>query len=131
MNAKLSRFLAIKVQAMVYYTAKIAITVLLVIVISEISKRSTLMGGILASVPLVSVLAMVWLYVDTRDVQKVAALSTSIFWLLIPSLALFLVLPVMLKKGINFSMSMGVALVVTVACYFVMIGILGKFGVKL
>ena len=131
MNAKLSRFLAIKVQAMIYYTAKIAITVLLVIVISEISKRSTLMGGILASVPLVSVLAMVWLYVDTRDVQKVAALSTSIFWLLIPSLALFLVLPVMLKKGINFSMSMGVALVVTVACYLVMISILGKFGVKL
>ncbi len=116
---------------MIYYITKIAITVALVIVISEISKRSTLIGGILASVPLVSVLAMVWLYVDTRDVQKVAVLSTSIFWLVIPSLALFLVLPVMLKKGVNFPISMGVALSVTVVCYFVMIGILGKLGVKL
>ena len=62
--------------------------------------------------PLVSVLAMIWLYMDIRDVQKVAALSTSIFWLVIPSLALFLVLPVMLKKGINVSVSISVALTV-------------------
>ena len=68
---------------MIYYIAKISITVLLIIAISEISKRSTLIGAILASVPLVSVLAIIWLYVDTNDVQKVAALSTSIFsgWL--------------------------------------------------
>ena len=116
---------------MIYYIAKISITVLLVIAISEISKRSTLIGAILASVPLVSVLAMVWLYVDTRDVQKVAALSTGIFWLVIPSLALFLVLPAMLKKDINFYISMGVALIVTVICYFIMLGILGKLGIKL
>ena len=64
---------------MIYYITKIAITVVLVIAIAEISKRSTLIGGILASVPLVSVLAMLWLYVDTRDVEKVAALSTNVF----------------------------------------------------
>ena len=116
---------------MIYYIVKISITVLLVIAISEISKRSTLIGAILASVPLVSVLAMVWLYVDTRDVQKVAALSTSIFWLVIPSLALFLVLPVMLKKDINFYICMGVALIATVICYFIMLVILGKLGIKL
>lgn len=116
---------------MIYYITKIAITVVLVVAISEISKRSTLLGGILASVPLVSVLAMVWLYVDTKDVEKVAGLSFSVFWLVIPSLALFLVLPVMLKKGINFPMSMGLALAVTVVFYFAMIGILGKLGVKL
>jgi len=104
--------MAVEVKIMIYYLSKIAITVLLVIAIAEISKRSTLMGGILASVPLVSVLAMIWLYMDIRDVQKVAALSTSIFWLVIPSLALFLVLPVMLKKGINVSVSIGVALTV-------------------
>ena len=123
--------MAVEVKIMIYYLTKIAITVLLVIAIAEISKRSTLMGGILASVPLVSVLAMIWLYMDTRDVQKVAALSTSVFWLVIPSLALFLVLPIMLKKGINVSVSIGVALTVTVACYFGMISILGKLGIKL
>ena len=123
--------MAVEVKIMIYYLSKIAITVLLVIAIAEISKRSTLMGGILASVPLVSVLAMIWLYMDIRDVQKVAALSTSVFWLVIPSLALFLVLPIMLKKGINVSVSISVALTVTVACYFGMTGILVKFGVKL
>jgi len=82
-------------------------------------------------VPLVSVLAMIWLYMDTRDVQKVTALPTSIFWLVIPSLALFLVLPVMLKKGINVSVNILLAPTVTVACYFGMTGILVKFGVKL
>ena len=81
--------------------------------------------------PLVSVLAMIWLYMDTRDVQKVTELPTSIFWLVIPSLALFLVLPVMLKKGINVSVNISLALTVTVACYFGMTGILGKLEVKL
>lgn len=116
---------------MIYYIAKISITVLLIIAIAEISKRSTLISAILASVPLVSVLAMIWLYVDTKDVQKVAALSTNIFWLVIPSLALFLVLPVMLKKDINFYISMSVAIIVTIICYFIMLGILGKLGIKL
>ncbi len=81
--------------------------------------------------PLVSVLAMIWLYMDTRDVQKVTALPASIFWLVIPSLTLFLVLPVMLKKGINVSVNISLALTVTVACYFGMTGILGELGVKL
>ena len=116
---------------MLYYLAKITITVLLVVAISEISKRSTLIGATLASVPLVSVLAMLWLYIDTRDVQKVAALSSSIFWLVIPSLALFLVLSAMLKKEFSFYISMGTALAVTTTCYFLMIGILGKWGIKL
>lgn len=55
---------------MVYYIFKIVITTILIVVISEISKRSSLMGSVLASIPLVSVLAMVWLYVDTKDIEK-------------------------------------------------------------
>ena len=116
---------------MPYYIIKIAISVFLIVVISEIAKRSTLLGGILASVPLVSVLAMIWLYVETRDVERVALLSTSVFWLVIPSLALFLVLPVLLKKGLHFYISLGVSLTVTVLCYFIMIAILHKLGIRL
>ncbi|MCG2635249.1 MAG: DUF3147 family protein [Gammaproteobacteria bacterium] len=116
---------------MIYYIAKISTTLVLIIAIAEISKRSTFLGAVLASLPLVSVLAMVWLYVDTRDVQKVAALSSSIFWLVIPSLTLFLVLSVMLKKGINFYISMGTGLVTTLVCYLILIEILGKTGIRL
>lgn len=116
---------------MTYYVVKIAVTTILIVAISEVAKRSSLVGAILASLPLVSVLAMFWLYVDTRDVAKVSALSSSVFWLVLPSLALFLALPLLLKQGLNFYLSMGVSIGVTVVCYFLMISALNHYGVKL
>ncbi|NCN43973.1 MAG: hypothetical protein COZ36_10320 [Piscirickettsiaceae bacterium CG_4_10_14_3_um_filter_44_349] len=116
---------------MSYYLIKIAVTTLLVVAISEIAKRSSLIGAILASVPLVSVLAMIWLYIDTKDVEKVTALASSVFWLVLPSLALFLVLPPLLKMGLNFYLSLGVSVAVTVVCYFVMVSVLNQYDVKL
>ena len=116
---------------MAYYLAKIIVTSVLIVAISEISKRSTLAGAILASIPLVSVLAMLWLYLDTRDVTKISALATSIFWLVLPSLALFVSLPLLLKHGMNFYLSLGVSIALTAVCYFLMISVLENFGVKL
>lgn len=114
-----------------FYLTKIAVTTLLVVVISEIAKRSSFAGALLASVPLISVLAMLWLYVDTKDVDKVSALATSVFWLVLPSLVLFLTLPIMLKQGVNFYMSLAVAIAVTVGCYFLIVQVLNYFGIKL
>ncbi len=116
---------------MAYYLAKIAITTILIVAISEIAKRSTLVGAILASIPLVSVLAMLWLYLETKDVDQVGSLATSVFWLVLPSLALFVSLPLLLKQGLNFYLSMGVSIAITVACYFLLLALLGYFGVKL
>ena len=116
---------------MAYYLIKIAITTILIVLISEIAKRSSLGGAILASIPLVSVLAMVWLYIDTKDVAKVSDLATSVFWLVIPSLALFVTLPLLLKQGMNFYPSIGISIGVTIACYFLMVSVLNYYGVKL
>ena len=116
---------------MSYYLLKVAVTTVLIVAISEITKRSSLVGAILASVPLVSVLAMLWLYIDTKDVHKVSALASSVFWLVLPSLALFLVLPQMLKHGVNFYLSLGISVAITVACYFLMVSALNHYGVKL
>ena len=116
---------------MTYYVIKIALTTILIVAISEVAKRSSLVGAILASVPLVSVLAMFWLYIDTRDVARVSSLSSSVFWLVLPSLALFLALPLLLKQGLNFYLSMGVSIGITVVCYFLMISALNHYGVKL
>lgn len=116
---------------MTYTLVKIVITTALIVAIAEISKRSTLVGAILASVPLISVLAMFWLYVDTKDITRVSSLSTSVFWLVIPSLALFVTLPLLLKQGLNFYLSMGISIGVTVGCYFLMIFVLQHFGVRL
>jgi len=114
-----------------YYLIKLAVTTILIVVISEIAKRSSFLGALLASIPLVSVLAMIWLYVDTGDTAKVSALATSVFWLVIPSLALFIALPILLKFGINFYLSMGISIAITGMCYWGMTLILNHYGVQL
>ena len=114
-----------------YYLAKIAITTILIVVISEIATKSSFVAALLASIPLVSVLAMLWLYIDTKDPAKVSELATSVFWLLIPSLALFISLPIFLKNGINFYVSLSTSISITVICYWGMITILNHYGIKL
>lgn len=114
-----------------YYLLKIAITTLLIVAISEISKRSTFVGALLASIPLVSVLAILWLYIDTKDIEKISNLSTSVFWLVLPSLVLFIVLPVLLKFGWGFYLSLGTSIVATIFSYFVMVFVLKQFGITL
>lgn len=80
---------------------------------------------------MVSVLAMLWLYIDTKDIDKVSALSTSVFWLVLPSLALFVALPLLLKQGLNFYVSIGMAIGITVGTYWLMVTLLNHYGVKL
>ena len=116
---------------MAYLALKIIITSVIVVLISEIAKQSSFLGSILASVPIVSVLAMTWLYIETKDVLKVIDLSRGIFWLVIPSLTLFLVLPVLLKYGINFYASLFISIATTVVSYYLLILGLNQFGVKL
>ena len=113
-----------------YYVVKLIITAALVVAISELSKRSTLAGSILASVPIVSVLAMIWLYTDTRDVAQVAALSRSVFWLVLPSLALFLLLPSLLERGYGFFASLAVSISATILVYLAAIALGRHLGLK-
>lgn len=116
---------------MVYYLVKVAISALLIVAIAEISKRSSLLGALLASIPLVSVLAIIWLYIDTRDGDRVAALASGIFWLVLPSLVLFLALPLLLRQGVNFYLSMGLSVLLTVGCYWAMLGLLKQIGIEI
>jgi hypothetical protein len=115
----------------VYTLAKLVITAVLVVLVSEIAKRSTLAGGVLASLPLVSVLAMVWLYVDTGDAQRVSQLASSVFWLVLPSLLLFLLLPRLIALGLPFYPSLLVAAAVTAAGYLGLVAALRRLGVQL
>jgi len=114
-----------------YYIIKIVVTTVLIVAISEIAKRSSFVGALLASVPLISVLAMIWLYIDTKDVAKVSALATSVFWLVLPSLALFVTLPLLLKLGLHFYISISISIMFTVGCYWLMFAILNHYEIKL
>lgn len=110
----------------VYYLVKLVISAALIVGVSEVSKRSSLFGGLLASLPLVSFLGMIWLYVDTRDVEKVSALSRDVFWLVLPSLALFALLPWLLKR-MSFAPSLGLATCGMFLAYAIMLGLL-RYG---
>ena len=103
----------------------------IIVIVSEIAKQNTLIGGLIASIPLVSVMAMVWLYIDTKDIENINALSKSILWMVVPSLALFISLPVLLKSGVNFYISMGISILFTLGCYWLTIAALAKFGIQL
>ena len=108
---------------------KVALTALVVVAVSEAGKRSAIAGAVLASLPLTSLLAFVWLYSETGDVQKIAALSHGIFWLVLASLPFFLILPALLNAGWGFWASMGVASGSAVIAYLGMTCCLSRIGV--
>ena len=116
---------------MIQIIIKILLSSGIIVLVSEIAKKNSFLGGLIASIPLVSILAMIWLYLDTKNVETVSALSTSILWLVIPSLALFISSPILLKSGIDFYMSLGISILITMGCYWVTILLLGKMGIKL
>jgi hypothetical protein len=116
---------------MTQYIIKVFLSAVLIVAVAEISKRSSFLGGLLASLPLVSFLALIWLYLDTKDTAKVARLSASIFWLVLPSLVFFVALPSLLKLKMNFYACFGMATALMLGCYGVMLVALKKFGVNL
>jgi hypothetical protein len=113
------------------YALKVALSAAVIVAVAELAKRSSVAGALLASLPLTSILAFVWLYADTGNSEKVAALSVSIFWLVLPSLALFLVLPWLLRHGWAFWPGLAAAAGATVVAYLVMLGVLPRLGIEL
>ena len=113
-----------------YLVIKTIVTALVIVAISEIARRSSLFAGILASIPLTSVLAMTWLYFDTRNVKSVIELSNSVLLLIPPSIIFFLTFPFLLKK-IDFLISLAISILLTAITYWIYISLLTKFGVKL
>ena len=89
----------------------------LIVGASEIAKKNDVLGAFLASLPLISVFAMIWLYNDTGDTEQIATFSKDIFWLVIPSLVLFITLPVFLQKGMEFWPALGISIILTVLAY--------------
>lgn len=115
---------------MAYYITKIVITALLIVLISEISKRSSLIGAILAAIPLVSILAMTWMYIDTNNSTKAVEFSNNIVWLIVPSMTLFIVFPILIKKGLGFYPSMLISISMTFVAYYSIIFLLEKLGIR-
>jgi hypothetical protein len=110
---------------------KIALTSVLIVAIAEAAKRSVLLAAILASLPLTSLLAFVWLYAETGNTEKIATLSTGIFWLVLPSLILFIALPILLRANVSFPLAMAASIALTATGYALMLAVLGRLGVQI
>ena len=111
------------------YVFKVFISAVLIVAIAEMGKRNVLAAAVTASLPLVSVLGFMWLYLDTHNTDQVANLSSGVFWLVIPSLVLFLVLPFLLHRGMDFWLSLFLACVATVISYLLTLKALNLFKI--
>jgi hypothetical protein len=116
---------------MFYLAIKAAISGLIVAAVSETAKRSPALGALIASLPIVSILAVIWLWRDTGDHERIAAHMVATFWYVIPSLPMFLLMPALLRSGVGFWPSLATSCVVTVGLYFLTAWVLAKFGIVL
>ena len=116
---------------MMYFLAKAALSGFLAAGIAEIARRYPGWGGLVASLPLTSLMAMLWLYRDTGDTEKVAALSAGALWFIVPSLPMFLAIPLLLRAGVAFWPTMSASIVGTLALYAVAFWAAPKLGLQL
>jgi hypothetical protein len=116
---------------LLYYALKIAVSAAVIVAVSEIAKRHSGIAALVAALPLTSLLAFVWLHVEGSSSAAIGELSSQVFWLVLPSLVLFLALPVLLRHGLNFWLSLGISGAATVACYLAMLPLLRRVGVQL
>jgi len=116
---------------MLYLLVKAAISGVMVATVSEVAKRYPGWGGLIASLPLVSVLGMMWLWRDTHDPQRMADHVSGTLWFIAPSIPMFVLIPVLLKRGITFWPALTAGCVLTMALYATMIWAAPKFGIRL
>ena len=109
---------------MTYFFIKTVITALIIVIVSEIAKKSSFLGALIISIPLTSLLAFIWLYFDTKDYQKVIDLSYGTIILTVPSFAFFIILPILLKMKQNFAISILISIISTSIIYLIFIFIL-------
>jgi hypothetical protein len=114
-----------------YLVIKAALSGVIVAAVSEIARRYPGWGGLVASLPLTSLLAMIWLFRDTHDPERVAELSVSTIWFFVPSVPLFIALPMLIRTGLGFWPSMAIVIAGTLVLYSLMFWGAPKLGLKL
>ena len=116
---------------MTYLLLKAAISGLLIALASEIARRNAGLGALIASLPLVSVLAMIWLWRDTGDTQRIADHAAATLWYVAPSLPMFVLIPFMLRAGYGFWLVLGLGCALTFCLYLGMLLVAARFGIRL
>src|SRR6187399_3242795 len=113
---------------MIYFAIKCTLSGIIIAVISEIAKRSPAFAALIASLPLLSLLGILWLWRDTGDAERIASHAEATFWYVIPSLPMFLVLPAMLRAGVGFGSAWGSAAYLQSFCISLPLGACRSLG---
>jgi hypothetical protein len=103
----------------------------IIVIASELAKRLPGMAALIVSLPLVSLLVMVWMQVETKDSTRIATHAEATFWYVLPTLPMFLILPAMLRAGWSFWLALAACCVITAALYLVTVPIASRFGITL
>lgn len=116
---------------MLYLLIKALLSGALIAAVSEIARRYPGWGGLVASLPLTSLLAIVWLWRDSGDSERVAQLSASTIWFILPSMPLFIALPFLLRSGVGFWLSMGIGVAATILLYALWFWAAPRVGIRI
>lgn len=110
--------------------AKFFLSALMIVLISEVTKRSGALGGLVASLPLTSLLAIIWIFLETKDTGLIANHATSTLWYVLPSLVFFIVFPLMLTKGLHFWLSFFLSIMITMGAYALFFLVAKRIGLQ-
>jgi hypothetical protein len=116
---------------MIAFWIRALISGLMIAAISMIARRNPAFGALIASLPLISVMGMMWLWHDTHDVGNMARHAEATFFYVIPSLPMFLLMPMMLRRGVDFWPALAAGCVVTILLYFIAMVIAARFGIRI
>jgi hypothetical protein len=116
---------------MTLYLLKLLVSAAMIVAVSEVSKRYPGWGGLLASLPLTSLIGLLWIYGETRDLEKVSAHCISVFWFVLPSLPMFLLIPLLLKYRVPFLLALLLGCLLTLVLYVFMAKLLRGWNIAL
>ncbi|MHC9419167.1 DUF3147 family protein [Sphingomonas citri] len=116
---------------MTWFIVKALLSGVIVAAVSEMARRSPGFGALIASLPLISVLGMMWLWHDTHDPDRLAAHAGATFWYVLPSLPMFLLVPMLIRGGVHFWWALGAGCALTVLLYTMMTMLAAWVGLSL
>lgn len=116
---------------MLYLAVKAAVSGVIIAIVSEVARRQPALGALIVSLPLVSILGILWLWHDTGDAERIAAHAQATFWYVLPTLPMFLLVPLLLRAGVNFWPSLAAGCALTIALYLITVWALARFGISL
>jgi hypothetical protein len=116
---------------MLYLAIKAIVSGIIVAIVSEVARRSPGWGALIVSLPLVSILGMIWLWRDTHDPVRMAAHAQATFWYVLPTMPMFLLIPAMLRQGVAFWTALATGCALTILLYLAVVAIGARFGLHL